>query len=71
MVILSPAIEKRCSILLKRTGVKITYINDQKSILEARNEKAPAGTEPHKGLFRSDKYILNQCSNLVKRHLKC
>jgi len=40
-VILSPADEKKCSILLKRTGVLISYLNDQKSILEVQNEKAP------------------------------
>ena len=40
-VILSPSIPKKCSILLKRTGVKISYINDQKPILEIQNEKAP------------------------------
>ena len=34
--ILSPAIEKKCSILLKRTGVPIAYINDQQSILGVR-----------------------------------
>lgn len=32
-VIISPSHEKKCSILLKRTGAKITYINDQKFIL--------------------------------------
>lgn len=31
--ILSPAIPRKCSILLKRTGAKISYISDQKSIL--------------------------------------
>jgi uncharacterized LabA/DUF88 family protein len=31
--VLSPSIPKKCSILLKRTGAKISYINDQKSIL--------------------------------------
>jgi len=35
-VILSPANEKKCSILLKRTGVPITYLNDKKSILKKR-----------------------------------
>lgn len=40
-VVLSPSTEKRCSILLKRTGVKIAYLNDQKSILSAKNEKTP------------------------------
>mgnify|MGYP001558461652 CR=1 FL=1 len=39
--VLSPSNEKKCSILLKRTGVKIAYLNDQKSILEVKKEKAP------------------------------
>ncbi len=33
-VILSPALPEKCSILLKRTGAAISYINDQRSILE-------------------------------------
>lgn len=33
-IILSPYETKKCSVLLKRTGVKIAYISDQKSILE-------------------------------------
>ena len=32
-VILSPAKAKKCSILLKRTGSKISYIDDQKNLL--------------------------------------
>ncbi len=32
--ILSPAPAKQCSVLLKRTGAPIAYINDQKSLLE-------------------------------------
>ena len=44
LAILSPSSEKRCSILLKRTGAKITYINDRHSILElTQKEKAPDG----------------------------
>lgn len=39
--ILSPAIEKKCSILLKRTNAKIAYLHDQKSILKIQNEKTP------------------------------
>lgn len=39
--VLLPAISKKCSILLKRTGAKIAYINDQRSILESKNKKAP------------------------------
>ena len=33
-VILSPTTAEKCSILLKRTGAPIAYINDQRSILE-------------------------------------
>lgn len=33
-VILSPADKTKCSILLKRTGAKISYINDQRSNVE-------------------------------------
>lgn len=44
-VILSPAEADKCSLLLKRTGADISYINDQRSILELKeipeNEKAP------------------------------
>ena len=54
-VILSPAPEDKCSILLKRTGAKIAYINDQKSILEPQNEKAPGRDEPGRGLLRGDR----------------
>jgi uncharacterized LabA/DUF88 family protein len=44
VVILSPSTEKRCSILLKRTDASISYLNDQRSILEMnQNEKAPDG----------------------------
>lgn len=41
LVILSPAVEERCSILLKRTGVKIVYLKDKKNILIAQKEKTP------------------------------
>jgi len=34
--IISPSIEKKCSILLKRTAVSIVYLNDKKSILRIR-----------------------------------
>lgn len=44
LAILSPSNGKKCSILLKRTGAKIAYINDQRSRLEiAQKEKAPDG----------------------------
>lgn len=35
-IILSPANERKCSILLKRTGAKISYINDQRSNIELK-----------------------------------
>ena len=35
-VIVSPATADKCSILLKRTNVAISYINDQRSILERK-----------------------------------
>ena len=40
-IILSPYETNKCSILLKRTGVKISYILEQKTILEKQKEKAP------------------------------
>lgn len=44
MTILSPSNQKKCSILLKRTGAKIAYINDQRSHFElTQKEKAPDG----------------------------
>ena len=35
IAVLSPGESSKCSILLKRTNVKIAYINDQKSILQS------------------------------------
>jgi len=35
-VILSPANKEKCSILLKRTGVPITYLDDKRSIFKKR-----------------------------------
>ena len=35
-VILSPYNTRKCSVLLKRTGVKISYISDQKNILKSK-----------------------------------
>lgn len=41
-VILSPHPKERCSILLKRTGARIAYVNDQRTLLEVvQKEKAP------------------------------
>lgn len=39
--VLSPSDTKKCSLLLKRTNVPIAYICEQRTILEARKEKAP------------------------------
>lgn len=36
LVVLSPHPQDKCSILLKRTGVKIAYISDQRSHLQRR-----------------------------------
>ncbi len=45
-IVLSPHHKDKCSILIKRTGAPISYINDQRSILErAQKEKAPNGDE--------------------------
>jgi uncharacterized LabA/DUF88 family protein len=52
--ILSPALPQKCSILLKRTGVKIAYLDNQKGILSTKKEKPPMRTKPHKGLSRGD-----------------
>ncbi len=51
LTILSPSVEKKCSILLKRTQAPIAYINDQKSILSTQNEKAPGGDRTPQGSF--------------------
>ncbi|MFH0820627.1 MAG: NYN domain-containing protein [Candidatus Peregrinibacteria bacterium] len=40
LVIISPGIERKCSVLLKRTGARIVYLNDKRSILEDQ-KKAP------------------------------
>ncbi len=39
--VVSPYETSKCSILLKRTSVKITYITDQREILKIQKEKAP------------------------------
>lgn len=52
--ILSPRNSDKCSILLKRTNARISYIDDQKSLLEVVNEKAPKEDEPHQGLLRGN-----------------
>ena len=58
--VLSPALPQKCSILLKRTGVKISYLNDQKTILSGKpsdkKKKPPVRTKSHKGLSRGDSF---------------
>lgn len=49
--ILSPGISKECSILLKRTGVPITYLNDVRSKIEFVKEKAPNEDKTSPGSF--------------------
>lgn len=39
--VVSPYETKKCSVLLKRTGVKIVYITDQKTILSSLERKSP------------------------------
>ena len=47
--VLSP--NNKCSILIKRTNVKITYIDTQKSILSTQKEKAPNKDKTLPGSF--------------------
>jgi len=51
LVIISPAVCKRCSILLKRINTKIVYLQDKKSILINQKEKAPNGDRTPPGSF--------------------
>jgi len=49
-IIVSPHTKDICSILLKRTGVSIAYLSDQKLILElSQKEKAPDADEIAQG----------------------
>ncbi len=46
-IILSPSIQAKCSILLKRTNAPITYLGDVKTKISLHNkEKAPIKDEP-------------------------
>ena len=48
--VLSPHLPDKCSILLKRTGAKIAYINGQRSLLElSQKEKAPGEDKTSQG----------------------
>ena len=50
-VILSPYDTKKCSVLLKRTGAKISYISEQRIILESKKEKVPNADGTASGSF--------------------
>lgn len=50
-VILSPRAADRCSILLKRTKAKITYLDQMRKVLSHINEKAPDEDETSQGSF--------------------
>jgi len=54
LVLLSPN-SKRCSILLKRLGIRITFLSDLKNKLKlkSKKKKPPISTKSYKGLFRS------------------
>lgn len=55
LIIFSPRNSKQCSILLKRTGAKIAFVNDQRSHFAINQQKKlPAGTELRKDLFRGN-----------------
>lgn len=55
IAIISPAVSAKCSILLKRTGARISYINDQRVLLEIKKapekEKAPGEDNTSQGSF--------------------
>lgn len=50
-IILSPHTKNLCSILLKRTGAPVAYLDDQKRILQVQKEKAPDGDGTPQGSF--------------------
>lgn len=50
-IVLSPHPKDRCSILLKRTGAPITYINDVRRYFVIKKEKAPGEDETSQGSF--------------------
>ncbi len=41
LAVISPYETRKCSVLLKRTGVRISYIKDQKNILQSIKKKSP------------------------------
>lgn len=49
--ILSPAPANKCSILLKRTGAPIVYLEDKKGLIEVQNEKVPGRNASVQGSF--------------------
>ncbi|OHA24178.1 MAG: hypothetical protein A3B11_02055 [Candidatus Taylorbacteria bacterium RIFCSPLOWO2_01_FULL_44_26] len=51
LVVLSPHPKNKCSILLKRTNVPITYLSDFRQLLGPTKEKAPDGDGTSQGSF--------------------
>ncbi|MDP2593145.1 MAG: NYN domain-containing protein [bacterium] len=51
LAVLSPHIEKKCSVLIKRTGVCIAYIKDKEGVLKVQKEKAPGEDKTSQGSF--------------------
>lgn len=49
--VLSPSPVNKCSILLKRTGAQIAYLEDKKGLIEVQNEKAPGRNASMQGSF--------------------
>ena len=50
-VVLSPHAQNLCSILIKKTGAPIAYLDDQKRILRVQKEKAPDEDATSQGSF--------------------
>lgn len=51
VAIVSPHPKEKCSILLKRTGVSITYLSDIRPLVQIQIEKAPGADETAPGSF--------------------
>ena len=47
--VVSPHPKEKCSILLKRTSVAITYLSEIRSLVEVRKEKAPGADKTAQG----------------------
>lgn len=49
--VLSPTPVNKCSILLKRTGAHIVYLEDKKGLIGVQNEKTPGRNSSMQGFF--------------------